>query len=96
MARAKKKIVVPTYPEDAIHITLHSCVINGGDGSAYARYYRTNEEAEKADENQQEYGGFAESATQSLELIVDRATGAILNGDRIFAKINLETGDEED
>ena len=82
----KMKIVVPVYPEDAIRITIHSCVINGGDGSAYARYYRTAEEAEKADENQQEYGGFAEDATQSLELIIDRATGEVLNGD-IFSTV---------
>ena len=52
-----------------------------GDGSAAADFYRTEEACEKASEEDQENGGFAEDCSGSLEFEVDSETGEIIPWD---------------
>lgn len=65
-----------------IKVQLNICVVNGGDGSAYIRFFRTPEEADEYDQRQMDRGeGFAEDSTKFVTLEVDPNTGEILNED---------------
>lgn len=68
-----------------IKVQLNLCICNGGDGSAYLRFFKTPEEADEYDQKQMDRGeGFAEPSSRFITLEVDPTTGEILNEDLFY------------
>lgn len=52
-------------------VELYYHISGNGDGSASLELHKTKKQAEKADEEQHEWGGFAESTVSSIKLKIE-------------------------
>jgi len=55
-------------------VTIYASILNGGDGSAYIDWFITADAAEKSQEDQNEYEGWAEECIETVETFVGSKT----------------------